>query len=491
MHASSNGSVAGWTANGSSAITAAIPGRQVPASVFLLNHIERLSRELGRADSVLEDLSSRADTLERRLLALERGTPLDSPSLADEERIHVELPELSPPHLATPAAPSGLVNLLSRLESLGQQVGRTESELDFAREEPEAVPMPTTPAAEVLVQPPAPDDILVDSPAVVATRERVVVDVPAVAMVVARRAADGEAPDLTGEGRAAFAAALGPPPGAVIRPISLGPAPVDLGPPLQIPASEIFAPSEVHRAFPVRVEADDDEEPLPATIVPLRRRHRLLLTAAVLIVAIFIALAGAIALTRAADDDEPTQATATTTGAALASVPPAAATLQPVSDGVARLPGIYALIAGSTAGASGPTGLVGSTRAEVEQLLGQPTETRSDGTVAYLNGSAVVSYSGDGRALRVVFDFSTPGDELDEAGAERVVALYRPADAQEVQRESPAPGVNRVVYTSAELASVFAGDDTAGRDSGSYLEEIHADSTGQVSTIILALGTTP
>jgi hypothetical protein len=494
MHASTNGAQAGWSGNGSS--TTRIPTLDhAPASIYLLGHIERISRELGQADTVLEDLASRVRTLEQRLAALERG---DSPAPAvasAQEDIVVAIPPLEPPQLTSGVAPDGLIRLLSRMEALGLEVGRAESELDIVRDEaplppisevgpvdalePETLDAPPVDVLETVVPTRAPE-----SPTLVPAF------IPRIALAFVSSAATPAALERAdpSESHALFADVAAPPAIPAFRRVTTAEPSGDSGPPLQIPAAEVFAPDEAYRAYPVRVEADGAELPGP-DVVPLRpRRHKGLVVAAAIAIALLATIALATLWTRAGSDDE-TTATATSQPSSAASVPPASATLAPLVEGSPRVPGVYALIASATAGGGGSLSLVGATRAEADDLLGPATQERPDGTVVYLNGSAVLTFSDDARVVMAEFDFTTPGDELDRDAATLVLARYRPSDAQEIDRETTTPGVERTHYSSPSLRATFGTADTAGRDPATYLEEVHFDpDTNQVQTLVVALG---
>lgn len=614
--------------NGSSAaeLLRAAHTRESATSLYLLRHVERLSRELGQADIALEDLSNRMRALEERLSALESGSA--APPTPSARRDTPALPSLEPPRLTEQAAPIGLVRLLSRLEKLGQEVGRAETELEIepgadvqlpgeplAAEKPAVEPHDTVaaaPAAEAEAEPAdvaagpvgtTPDDVSAEvlfalevahphsaevpaevappgdahstpehvpsnlpdeaegatsveqhgfvegvaeaaqleastavrategitadggeaelaqpeavtedpgvdahdatlaeaEPASVAaalgdTRERpatttetpiVRIVYPRVGPVLALPAAS--LPD-TDDSHALFAETAAPPARATVRHLVPGVAPGDVGPPLQIPASEVFAPSEAHRAFPVRVE--EDEAPAEPTVVarPRRRRRRVLL-AAILVIALVLAIALAIALS-GGDNDAPQARAAAPT--AVGSVPAANATLEPLVEGSTRVPGVYALIASATAGSTGASVLIGATRSDVDRLLGPAATHNGAGVVSYLDGSADLTFSSAGRVVRVQFNLAGASDELTPEAADSILARYRPSDAEEISRVAPQTGVERRIYRSASLASVFDGADTAGRDAGLYLEELHSDAaTGRITTLIIALGATP
>lgn len=435
MYAPSNGAVAGWTGNGAVRLTRAPRAGIAPASLVLLGHIERLSRELGRADSVLDDLSDRLHALERRIEALERGAPPE-PSL-DAEGVEVAIPPLEPPRLSTGGAPQGFVRLLARMESLGQEVGRTESELDFVREMGE----PASPAQPA--PPPAGGPVAIPPPRIIPAY------VPA-----------GASPPSRPE-HALFAEIVAARPAARVRA-----APADAAP--EVPEGSPPAPRP-----PTPVEE-------PPSRIATRRRRRLLL-AATIVAAVLASLAAAAAWTRAADDE--TMA-ATATAPPTASIPPPVATLEPLVDGSPRIPGIYALVGNATTG--GWPGLIGATRDEVEARYGPPEGILPDGSVAYRGGSLAVTYSADGRVVRAIIDVS--GDGLDGDDAAMLLAGYRPSDAREVERSAPAPGIARVVYDSPSVRATFAGRDTAGRDPARYVEEIHSDpGAAQVRTLIISL----
>jgi hypothetical protein len=182
--------------------------------------------------------------------------------------------------------------------------------------------------------------------------------------------------------------------------------------------------------------------------------------------------------------------TATVTRDATAPSPDATATRVDVTTATAVSPtetNVAPTLASLVAGG------VGSTRAEVEQTFGVQESTNATGEAIYQEGSVFVLYSADDRALRVTFDISD-GDltDFDRSAAISLATYYRPSDALLIVADPAAGGVERSHYTSASLTAAFANLDTAGRDAGSYVEELRFDTTtDRPLAIVMALGQEP
>jgi hypothetical protein len=120
-----------------------------------------------------------------------------------------------------------------------------------------------------------------------------------------------------------------------------------------------------------------------------------------------------------------------------------------------------------------------------------PSTGNQDGRVVYSDGSVLVTYS-DSLAIRVTFELVAEDLSITAEEAGVLVDFYRPPDAQLLSNTALEPGLVRRVYSSAALATVFAGSDTGGRPSDRYVEELRFDpATQQAISIEMALGDQP
>lgn len=116
----------------------------------------------------------------------------------------------------------------------------------------------------------------------------------------------------------------------------------------------------------------------------------------------------------------------------------------------------------------------------------------NDGRSSYSDGSVLVTYGADRRAVRVSFILDLDEFVVTVEEADILAVYYRPPDAQLLTEEATTPGVIRRVYSSATLAELFAGVDTDGRAIDRYVEEIRFDqSTQRALSIEMALGDQP
>lgn len=519
MQPPTNGASTHWNGNGA-VLEARVPVvRHTPASIFLLSHVERISRELGRADTVLEDLSARVNTLEQRLAALElddvrpAARPLEFAADAD---LVVEIPALEPPRLTAQPAPEGLIRLLSRMEALGLEVGRTETELDIVRDEAQQDTPDDDDIEEPVEETEAVEPVIVVEELVIAETpsepdrpepeiEQVIAEVPlpdlgeppaveippdvqparlspmvAIGAWVAKGALQPAR-----LGHIIFAAVAARPVLPEIKPIRRDATDDLAGTPLQILPQDVFASDEAHRAVPLRV---DDGVVAPPEPLPRRRRTPLLVAAAIALALLATIIIAATAWVRADGNQPETVATATSQPESAATVPPASATLAPLNEGAARLPGVYGMIASATVGGGGSLSLVGASHVEITSMFGEPTEMRTDGGVAYLDGEILLRYSPDGRVVSATFDL-TP-EALSPADADVIFARYRPSDARLLDQKPLNTGGERTRYTSPSLQATFAGQDTAGYDPSVYIEELHTDAAGTVTALVISLAET-
>jgi hypothetical protein len=121
-----------------------------------------------------------------------------------------------------------------------------------------------------------------------------------------------------------------------------------------------------------------------------------------------------------------------------------------------------------------------------------PAESEQDGRSVHAEGSVLVSYAGDNRAVWITFVLDLDDLTLTIEEGESLAQFYRPPDARLLSETSPDAGTIRRVYSSATLQALFGAGDVDGRPTDRYVELIHVDpGTQRALSIDMALGEQP